>query len=55
MEASMHMHVGLKLDVTSPVPGQGTAICHPGTAHINSAYPEIGAARTTDTQAVGSI
>lgn len=51
----MHMHVGLKLDVTSPVPGQGTAICHPGTAHINSAYPEIGAARTTHTQAVGSI
>lgn len=42
----MHMHVGLKLDVTSPVPGQGTATCHPGTAHTNSACPEIGAART---------
>lgn len=41
------MYVGLKLDVTSTVPDQGTAICHPDTSHTNSAYPRTGAARTT--------
>lgn len=51
----MRMHAGLKLDVTSTVPGHGTTICHPGTSHTNSAYPKTGAARTTQSQAVVSI
>lgn len=38
--------VGLKLDVTSTVSGQGATICHPGTSHTNSAHPETGTART---------